>query len=183
MKNVELKHPAKIEPAFFADAMLGSMARKLRVLGFDTLYIRDISDDDILDIATKHDRVILTSDKELFKRILKVGGYGALLDGSTDLDNLIYIFVKYGIKAVDLDTNCSRCVSCNGSLEPKRTREIESNSIPPRIRRQYKEIFQCTCCNKCFWKGSHFQQLKKMAKLIGARLDSAVKRKTKCGLS
>jgi len=154
--------------------MLGSMARKLRVLGFDTLYFRDISDDEILDIATKHDRVILTCDKELFKRILKVGGYGALLDGKTDLDNLVYIFVKYGIKAVDLETNCSRCVSCNGFLAPKRTREIESNLIPPRIRTQYKEIFQCTCCNKCFWRGSHYQQLKKMANLIRARLNIAV---------
>ena len=73
VKNVELKHPTKIRLVFFADAMLGSMARKLRVLGFDTLYIRDINDDDILDIASKQDRVILTCDKELFKRILKVG--------------------------------------------------------------------------------------------------------------
>ena len=88
--------------------MLGSIARKLRVLGFDTLYIRNINDDDVLDIACKQDRVILTCDKELFKRILKVGGYGALLDGNNDLDNLIYIFLKYGMKAVDLDTNCSR---------------------------------------------------------------------------
>ena len=73
VKNVELKHPTKIRPVFFADAMLGSIARKLRVFGFDTLYIRDINDDDVLEIASKLDRVILTCDKELFKRILKIG--------------------------------------------------------------------------------------------------------------
>jgi uncharacterized protein len=173
VKNVELKHPTKIRPVFFADAMLGSIARKLRVLGFDTLYIRNINDDDVLDIACKQDRVILTCDKELFKRILKVGGYGALLDGNNDLDNLIYIFLKYGVKAVDLDTNCSRCVVCNGFLEHKLITEIDSNSIPPRIRTQYKEIFRCTCCNKCYWKGSQFLQLRKMAKLIEARLKSS----------
>lgn len=173
MKNVELKSPTKIRPVFFADAMLGSIARKLRVLGFDTLYMRDINDDDILEIASKQDRVILTCDKELFKRILKIRAYGALLDGSNDLDNLIYIFVKYSIKAVDLDTSCSRCVACNGFLEHKGITEIDGNSIPPRIRMHYKEIFRCTCCNKSYWKGSHFQQLRKMAKLIEARLKSS----------
>ena len=50
--------------AFLADAMLGSIARKLRVFGFDTLYNAQAHDDEILKIAMEQDRVILTADKE-----------------------------------------------------------------------------------------------------------------------
>ena len=60
--------------SFLADAMLGSIARKLRIFGFDTIYLAHARDDEILKIGIEQDRVILTADKELFKRIVKVGG-------------------------------------------------------------------------------------------------------------
>lgn len=177
MRNVGLRLPHNMKPNFFADAMLGSVARKLRVLGFDTVYIPNINDDDILNIASKQDRIILTCDKELFKRILKIGGYGALLNGINDTDNLVYIFVKYGINSVNLDSNRSRCVVCNGLLETKRITDAEGTSVPPKIRMYYKEIFRCTSCNKSYWKGSHFQQLRKMARLIEVRVKSSLSSK------
>ncbi|MFZ0329193.1 MAG: Mut7-C RNAse domain-containing protein [Nitrososphaeraceae archaeon] len=184
MKNVELTPPTNIRPVFFADAMLGSIARKLRVFGFDTIYVPDINDDAVLNIASKQNRIMLTCDKELFKRILKIGGYGSLLNGTDDTDNLVYIFVKYGINQVNLDTNRSRCAACNGFLEIKKIADIESNSIPARIRMDYKEIFRCTSCNKIYWKGSHFQQLRRMAKLIEARVkSSSLTGNSKCGSS
>ncbi len=112
MKSVEQNPLAKIPSAFFADAMLGSIARKLRIFGFDTIYIRDIKDEEVLGIASKLDRVILTCDKELFKRVVKVGGYGILLSGIDDVDNLAYIFAKYTIKPIDLDTKNRRFGEC-----------------------------------------------------------------------
>jgi len=54
-------------PSFLADAMLGSVARKLRIFGFDTLYIAHAHDDEILKTGIEQGRVILTADKELFK--------------------------------------------------------------------------------------------------------------------
>jgi uncharacterized protein len=47
--------------AFLADAMLGSIARKLRIFGFDTLYNAQVNDDEILKIGMEQDRVILTA--------------------------------------------------------------------------------------------------------------------------
>ncbi|HYX72308.1 MAG TPA: Mut7-C RNAse domain-containing protein, partial [Nitrososphaera sp.] len=68
--------------AFLADSMLGSIARKLRIFGFDTLYDAQVNDDDeILKIGMEQDRVILTADKELFKRIVKIGARGVLVSG------------------------------------------------------------------------------------------------------
>ncbi|WP_297480344.1 Mut7-C RNAse domain-containing protein, partial [Thermococcus sp.] len=49
---------------FIADMMLGRLARWLRLYGYDTLYgIRD--DDEIIRVALREERVILTKDVAL----------------------------------------------------------------------------------------------------------------------
>ncbi len=174
MKSVGQNPLAKFPPDFFADAMLGSIARKLRIFGFDTIYIRDIKDEDVLSIASTLDRVILTCDKELFKRVVKIGGQGMLLSGSNDdVDNLANIFAKYAIKPIDLDTNISRCAICNGQLENTKIKDLQSVCLPPKIRLLHKEIFRCISCNKNYWKGTHFKQLSNMARLVRSRLNSS----------
>ena len=55
--------------SFIADAMLGKIAKKLRILGFDTIYILSSANDtEILDILVNTKRILLTSDKDLFYR-------------------------------------------------------------------------------------------------------------------
>ena len=68
VKNVGERSLVNSKPTFLADAMLGSIARKLRIFGFDTLYVAHAHDDEILKIGIAEDRIILTCDKELFKR-------------------------------------------------------------------------------------------------------------------
>jgi hypothetical protein len=153
--------------------MLGSIARKLRIFGFDTIYIRDIKDEEVVSIASKLERVILTCDKELFKRVVKVRGHGILLSGIDDVDNLAYIFAKYTIKPIDLDTITSRCALCNGQLENAKIEDLESMGIPPKVRLLHREIFRCVSCNKNYWKGNHFNQLRNMARLVGIKLDTS----------
>lgn len=49
--------------------MLGKIAKKLRILGFDTIYILPSTNDtEILDLLINTKRILLTSDKELFYR-------------------------------------------------------------------------------------------------------------------
>ena len=87
--------------SFLADAMLGNIARKLRIFGFDTIYLAHARDDEILKIGIEQDRVILTADKELFKRIVKVGARGVLVSGgASELEDLIHILTKNGITSV-----------------------------------------------------------------------------------
>jgi len=52
-------------PCFFADVMLGRLARWLRVLGHDTAYQTDIEDPALVDRAEAEGRVLPTRDRHL----------------------------------------------------------------------------------------------------------------------
>jgi len=75
-----LKRP----PKFIADAMLGSLARKLRIFGFDTAYFAQGGDLELETLARRERRVILTSDRRLFAHSDKRGVKAILVEGKTD---------------------------------------------------------------------------------------------------
>ncbi|MEM3173101.1 MAG: DUF5615 family PIN-like protein, partial [Candidatus Nitrosotenuis sp.] len=53
------------------DSMLGTVAKKLRMLGFDCSYWADIEDDDLLAAAKKENRIIITKDTQLANKAKK----------------------------------------------------------------------------------------------------------------
>jgi hypothetical protein len=65
------------EPRFLLDGMLGSLARWLRIMGYDALYVRDASDADMLARLVGNDRTLLPRDRQLADR---AGGRGLYLE-------------------------------------------------------------------------------------------------------
>ena len=53
---------------FVADCMLGRLAKWLRILGFDVLYFSKAEDPDLVAIARREGRVLLTRDTGLIER-------------------------------------------------------------------------------------------------------------------
>ena len=53
---------------FLSDAMHGRITRFLRILGYDTFYPFDMDDSEILKIAKKENRIIITRDIQLSQR-------------------------------------------------------------------------------------------------------------------
>ena len=53
---------------FIADAMLGRLARWLRILGCDVSYESSVSDDVLIASALNEGRIILTMDRKLTER-------------------------------------------------------------------------------------------------------------------
>jgi uncharacterized protein len=163
---------------FLADAMLGSIARKLRFFGFDTLYIAHAHDNEILKMGMEQDRVILTADKELFKRIVKVGARGVLVGGGTsELEDLAHIFTKSGIKSVDMNGIGSRCSVCNGLLEERTSEQVKNNNhddvvlvVPDKVIACHNQFFQCTACGKVYWEGGHLRRIRALARSLDAKL-------------
>ena len=57
---------------FFVDAMLGNIAKKLRLLGFDSEYFSDIDDSELLERSQNENRIIISKDQNLIKRAEKM---------------------------------------------------------------------------------------------------------------
>ena len=56
------------EMKFMADVMLGRLAKWLRILGYDTAYIRNIRDTELIRLSLAEFRMILTRDTRLIKK-------------------------------------------------------------------------------------------------------------------
>ena len=166
--------------SFLADAMLGNIARKLRIFGFDTIYLAHTPDDEILKIGIDQDRVILTADREFFKRIVKAGARGVLVSGgASELEDLIHIFTKNGITAVGTNGIGSRCSVCNGPLEKRTSNQVKNRhgsndhvliDVPDKVISCHKQFFECTACGKIYWEGGHLKGIRSLAQNLDAKL-------------
>ncbi len=168
--------------AFLADAMLGNIARKLRIFGFDTLYMAQAHDNEILKTGIKQDRVILTADKELFKRIVKVGARGVLVSaGASELEDLVHILTENGITSIGMNGVGSRCSVCNGHLEERTSDQVKNDDgcnnnnnndviVPDKVIACHKQFFQCIACGKIYWEGDHLKRIRALVRNLDAKL-------------
>jgi uncharacterized protein len=175
-KSVGARQLVSYKPSFLADAMLGSVARKLRIFGFDTLYIKHTHDDEILKIAIEDNRAILTCDKELFKRIVKAGVHGVLLKCSDDSEDIVHILSKYEITSISFSTRNSRCSVCNGLLLKKKRINIKRH-IPPNVMKSHREFFKCANCSKIYWDGSHLARIRSLSRNIDTKIKKMSEKK------
>jgi uncharacterized protein with PIN domain len=157
--------------------MLGNIARKLRILGFDTVYMAHAHDDEILKIGIEQDRVILTADKELFKRIVKVGARGVLVSGSaSELEELVHILSENGITSIGMNGIGSRCSVCNGHLEGRTLDQVRNDDcnndliVPDKVIACHNQFFQCIACGKIYWEGGHLKRIRALVRNLDAKL-------------
>ncbi|MEM2873013.1 MAG: Mut7-C RNAse domain-containing protein [Nitrososphaerales archaeon] len=152
---------------FVVDGMLGSLARKLRIYGFDVLYDAEILDESILAIAKNEDRIILTSDKALHNKALLNELKSILLSEEEDEDRIVAVFRNFGLKP-ELNPKNSRCPLCNGDIE-----EVDKNrlkNVPESILEKHDHFYSCMKCGKVYWIGSHWLRLRKLSERVRQRL-------------
>ena len=147
---------------FVADAMLGRLAKWLRLMGFDVLYYPDIRDRELIRIAREQERTILTRDTGLMK---SKGGIDAVFIEADDLSaQLVQIRDKLDFYAA---APLGRCEICNGFLsgvtEKKEVRDI----VPDFVYHNYDHFVRCASCGKVYWEGSHYREIReKIARVM-----------------
>lgn len=139
---------------FVVDVNLGKLARKLRLLGFDSAYEAAADDKQIIRKALTEQRIILTRDVGLLKHGSVTHGYWVR---STAIDRqvievLCYFDLFSEIKAL------RRCIRCNGLLMEVQKEEI-LDQIPPRTRAAFNTFYRCSSCAKIYWRGSHYRNM------------------------
>ena len=141
---------------FLCDQMLGTLAKWLRLLGFDTLYANDkMTDDDILHLAKAEHRMILSRDKTLIKRGKKLD-LSVLEVQTVDLnEQLRQVLSKASVEPKKV---LSRCSLCNTLLQPI-SKEKVKDTVPPRIFQHNESFWICPTCDKIYWAGTHYENI------------------------
>ena len=149
---------SEFKPNFVVDAMLGNLSRKLRILGFDSKYSSSIEDKELIEIAKKENRVLVTKDEVLAKAADKISIPIVMIRGDNEISQIIEIATKTGLVNFSIDTSSARCVDCNGRLESIEKSELE-NKVPTGVYQRQDQFWICTNCQKIYWTGTHFKKL------------------------
>ncbi len=149
--------------------MLGNLAKKLRVLGYDSKYFSSIEDDKLIAIAKNEKRIILTKDAQLTKIAERQNVDAVLIRGNDEFEQIAQINVKIKLERFVMDTNNSRCIVCNGNLEPiEKYRVI--GKVPEGVLGREEKFWMCDSCKKIYWEGTHFEKLQEFVNKLNNRL-------------
>lgn len=150
----DLRPPPPDPRRFVVDVHLGTLARRLRTLGFDTWYASDADDVVLARIAVADDRILLTRDRGLLMRRDIVHGY---LPRSSDPEEQ----TREVVERFDLGERTApltRCIRCNGDLAPASKQEVLAE-LPPATRREHDTFMRCQGCRQVYWPGTHLRAL------------------------
>ena len=142
---------------FVLDNMLGGLTRWLRMLGYDAVYLNEVSDDQLLVISTDEGRILLTRDLALYRRAKSRRLNTYFVEGCSIASRLANIAKRYQIR-LNVDPNLSRCPLCNSRLKVTGKRGIRQR-IPHGTLNNYDEFWLCTGCEKIYWHGSHWKKI------------------------
>jgi len=140
---------------FLVDSMLGSLARWLRIGGYDAEYRRDAEDDSLMEEASSTGRILLTRDRVLTLRAKKRGVETILVEGEGDVEQLGALAAALGL---ELDPSNSRCPRCNGSLTQV-DRDHVCDRVPEASLEAFDVFWVCGSCGGVYWRGSHWDQI------------------------
>ena len=153
---VQRPQPLPPGPARFClDVHLGTLARRLRLLGLDTWYRNDASDGTLIEVAAASGRVLVTRDRGLLRRRAVL--LGAYARGDRPDDQLADLLDRFAPPIAPW----TRCPACNGPLRPAAKSEVTA-LLQPGTRRTYQQFARCQECGRVYWHGAHGRRLEAM---------------------
>jgi len=154
---VRLRPAPLREPRFVLDVHLGRLAAYLRLLGFDTLYPREASDEMLAEISSAERRILLTRDRRLLMRS-KVT-HGCLVHASLPQEQAAEVIRRLDLSGIVRPFR--RCLRCNGKLEPVEKAAVEAG-LPHHTRETYDNFYRCADCRQVYWAGAHYPRMKRL---------------------
>jgi uncharacterized protein with PIN domain len=143
---------------FLLDVGLGTLARRLRVLGIDAAYRNDAADAELVRDGAAQHRIVLTQDRGLLmRRALWAGGH---VRGDRPDDQLADVLDRFAPPLAP----STRCTACNGELAPVAAEDV-ADRLEAGTRRTYAEFARCRSCGRVYWHGAHGRALER---IVGA---------------
>jgi uncharacterized protein len=149
-----------METKFIADNNVGKLARWLRLIGYDTLLLRQKDDGQMIRTALKDNRVILTKDSQFMKRrLVTTGTLKTVLVKQDDPESQL----REVVKTLGLDYRFrpfSLCLECNRTLVARDKEEVR-NLVPARVFETQTDYRECPACHRIYWQGTHWRAMDK----------------------
>ncbi|GHB05429.1 Mut7-C RNAse domain-containing protein [Streptomyces termitum] len=138
---------------FLLDVHLGTLARRLRLLGVDAAYENeDLGDPALAALSAREQRVMLSRDRGLLRR--RELWAGAYVYSDRPEDQLRDVLERFAPALAPW----TRCTACNGRLE-----EADKDVVRERLERgtenTYDVFARCGRCERVYWRGAHHARL------------------------
>ncbi|MCH7605620.1 MAG: Mut7-C RNAse domain-containing protein [Chloroflexi bacterium] len=145
------------ERRFVVDVNVGRLAKWLRVMGYDTLFPREAGDNELVRIAIKEGRVLVTRDEGIARRrAVRLGQMRLVRIEDDDLRSQL----KQLVRDLQLDrkSGFSRCVRCNQRLNAIAKEDV-AERLPPYVRQSQCQFMECPECSRLYWRGTHWSNM------------------------
>jgi uncharacterized protein with PIN domain len=153
-------------PKFVVDHNVGKLARWLRLMGYDARFFRGGSDAELVALALKEGRIIVTRDTRIMqRRLVAKGRLKALLIESDQPERQI----RQLIDSLHLDYRFnpfSLCLECNQPLVERKKAELKE-LVPPYVFKTQEQFRQCPKCQRIYWRGTHWRAMTKRLEGLG----------------
>ncbi len=137
---------------FIADVMLGRLAKRLRLLGWDVLYDPGLDDNEIIRLSLQQDRVILTRDTALAARPLAKNNL--FLKNDLVRKQVDEVLTAFPGKTAPL----TRCSLCNVPLVPAPQQDVR-DLVPNHVFETHDAFLRCPTCARIYWRGTHVRRM------------------------
>jgi uncharacterized protein with PIN domain len=142
---------------FLLDVHLGTLARRMRLLGIDAAYEADAGDAELAARSATEQRELLTRDRGLlFRRTVHDGALLRSDDVEEQLDDVLSRFAPQLAP-------WTRCLRCSALLAEVPAAEVAAQ-LEPGTRRTYRSFSRCTSCGHLYWRGAHSRQLEALVR-------------------
>ncbi|MCO5591916.1 hypothetical protein L7F22_045909 [Adiantum nelumboides] len=151
-------------PKFLCDNMVEGLAKQLRNVGFDTVFLRSKMSDPrkMVELAEKEGRVLLTQDANLLRRGFIPRNYAYRVKSNGKQEQLAEVVKVLNLEILE-DNLLSRCNKCNGEFFPKALTPEEAlatvsggQTFPHYAIEERVLFWQCSQCLHMYWQGKQF---------------------------
>jgi hypothetical protein len=140
------------------------------MLGHNVKYSSKLDDNQLITIAKKERRILLTRDFELYQQATAKGVNAFYLEGKTEAERLAQIAKRFKIE-LDIDMATSRCPKCNTRVKPI-PKEKAADKVEKDTFTYYNEFWECPKCEKIYWQGAHWTRIRKTLEQAKENLES-----------
>ena len=150
---------------FLVDSMLGNVAKKLLLLGYDSEYYSDIDDLELIEKAKDEQRTIISKDRELISKAKKQNISSVYVSKEDEIEQFLEILEQIPLEFNEITGDTARCTKCNCT-----TSQIDKSKvvdkIPEKVLEFNDKFWKCDNCNQIYWEGTHIKKLQEFLEKI-----------------